>query len=428
MVGEELPRGARAPLLTHPQHRGEGAGQDEGCADLQQPGAERGADAVALGAVADLVVILQVGQKAPSGGAFPVDGAAVIAAAEGGPAAVVHEHRRENLGQRAQGPEVDVVALPLTGQCRVQRMVDVVRPLRVQPVAPGLARGDQPRVVQVALGDQEQRPPDVCGKRRHLGGHLLQQVGRPVVLQGVHGIEAQPVDVVVPQPHPDVVQNKGADLVRAGGVQVDRWPPGCGVGVGEVRPELAQVVTGRPQVVVDHIHHDADAPRVAGVHEALQPVGAAVGVLHGVQPHAVVAPTVLPGERVHRQQLDGADPEVDEVVEFPDGGVEGALVGERADVQLVDDSARQRNSPPQLVRPREGAEIDDAARAVHAVRLPRRPRIGQRRPVVDREGVVRAGVHRLVQLPPAVGPRRRHRTAVVADNHRHRLGAGRPHS
>jgi hypothetical protein len=49
------------------------------------------------------------------------------------------------------------------------------------------------------------------------------------------------------------------------------------VGLGEVRPELRQVVAGRPEVVVDDVHDDADALGVRGVDEALEPVGPPYG-------------------------------------------------------------------------------------------------------------------------------------------------------
>ena len=74
--------------------------------------------------------------------------------------------------------EVGVVALPLAGQRDVQGVVDVVVPLGVEPVAAGLARGDQPRVVEVGLGDQRQRPAEVGRQRLDLDRQLLEQVRR----------------------------------------------------------------------------------------------------------------------------------------------------------------------------------------------------------------------------------------------------------
>jgi len=50
--------------------------------------------------------------------------------------------------------EVGVVALPLAGDRGVHGVVEVVAPLRVDPIAAGRAGGDDAGVVGVGLGDQ----------------------------------------------------------------------------------------------------------------------------------------------------------------------------------------------------------------------------------------------------------------------------------
>ena len=103
-----------------------------------------------------------------------------------------------HLRQRRQRLEVGVVAGGLAGQRDVHGVVEVVAPLRVEPVAAGLARRDQPRVVEVGLGDQRQRPaaggPTAPRPRSPAprGGARSRVVG-----ERVHGVEPQPVDVVV---------------------------------------------------------------------------------------------------------------------------------------------------------------------------------------------------------------------------------------
>jgi len=44
--------------------------------------------------------------------------------------------------------------VPFAGEGGVDRVVDVVVPLGAQPVAATITRGDQPGIVEVALGDQ----------------------------------------------------------------------------------------------------------------------------------------------------------------------------------------------------------------------------------------------------------------------------------
>ena len=88
------------------------------------------------------------------------------------------ERRDHRVGQRAQAAEVAVVALSLTRQHRVQCVVHVVGPLPGEPVAAGFTGADQPRVVEVGLGDQEQRPVDERGESVDLDDQLLEQMCR----------------------------------------------------------------------------------------------------------------------------------------------------------------------------------------------------------------------------------------------------------
>ena len=110
-----------------------GRGEDEGGGDLQAPGAEQMAAALALGAVAHLIVVLQVAEEAMAGeaGGRP----AVAAAAEARVAAVVDEGAREGLREVGQRAEVRVVPGALAGEHGVQGVVEIVAPLRVEAIA-----------------------------------------------------------------------------------------------------------------------------------------------------------------------------------------------------------------------------------------------------------------------------------------------------
>ena len=216
----------------------------------------------------------------------------------------MEEHPGHRVGQRRHRPEVGVVALALPGDRRVHRVVEVVAPLRGQPVPARLPRGDQPGVVQVGLGDQHQVPVQQRGQRLHLRGELLKEMQRPVVLERVHRVQPQPVQVVVTQPHQRVLDQERAHLVRARLVQVHRRAPRSHVRLGEVRPERAEPVADA-DVVVHHVEQHRQAPGVAGVHEPLQRVRPAVRLVHGPQVDPVVTPAVLAGERGDRHQLHG---------------------------------------------------------------------------------------------------------------------------
>ena len=143
-------------------------------------------------------------------------------------------------------------------------MVEVVIPLRVQAVPAGLRRGHEPGIVGVGLGDQHQIPVQPSRERPDLGGQLLQQVHSAAVLERVHRVEPQTVQMVVAQPHQRVRHDERPDLVGARLVQVDRGAPGRDVRIGEVRAEVGEPVAGA-HVVVDDVEQDSEA-RGRGTH------------------------------------------------------------------------------------------------------------------------------------------------------------------
>ena len=232
--------------------------------------------------------------------------------------------------------------------------------------------------------------PTWRARRVHLDGERLQDVGRRLVGDGVDGVQAQAVAVVVAQPPEGVVHEEGPHGVAVGGVEVDRVAPIGGVPGREVGPELGQVVPGRPQVVVHHVHHHAEPPAVAGVDQPLQALGPPVGVVGREQVDPVVAPPPVPGELGHGQQFDPVDAERHQVVQPLDHGVEGAGRGEGAHVELVQDRAAQRNAAPAAVVPAERGVVDDPGRAVHPVGLPRGAGIGPSGAAIETKLVVAA--------------------------------------
>jgi hypothetical protein len=233
------------------------------------------------------------------------------------------------------------------------------------------------------------------------GSFRSDSAGGAIVAQRVHGVDAQAVDVEVPQPHLRVVDDVAADLLGVRAVEVERGPPD--VGAGEVGPEAVEVGPGRPEVVVDDVEQHAHAAGVAGVDEPLEGVGAAVVLGDGVPADAVVPPVARPVDGVDRQHFDQVDAQVGEVVEALDRGVERAGRGERADVQLVEDAAGQLAAGPGLVCPDVPAAVVEPGGAVHAAGLPAGARVGQRGLVVaEQEGVGGPRLRsRHVGVPPA---------------------------
>ncbi len=74
-----------------------------------------------------------------------------------------------------------------------------------------------------------------------------------------------------------------------------------------------------------HVENDAQAQFVGAVDEPLECLGAAVGLVHGPQGYALVAPAVAAGEGAQGHQLDVGDAQFDEMAELVGRRVQGAL-------------------------------------------------------------------------------------------------------
>ena len=197
--------------------------------------------------------------------------------------------------------------------------------------------------------------------------------------------------------------------------------------------EQRQVVPRRAEVVVDDVLHDAEPRGVAGVDEALVRRRPAVRLGDGEPVDAVVAPVVRAVEGVDRHQLDQVDADRAQVVELPDRGVEGAVGGERADVQLVDHRARQLPAGPGLVGPGERGRVVGSRALVDARRLAPRPRVGSWHVrVVDQVSVVESAPSRRVRNvtvgdPPVASRAASSRRCASPTDRRSRVARGAPH-
>ena len=132
-------------------------------------------------------------------------------------------------------------------------MMEVVRPLRIQPVPAAIVRIQYAGIIEVALADHGRRP---ASSRTGIFGDFrdgAEDVACAQVEDGVDGIDPEPIEVELLQPHPDIVQDVVAHRVAAMPVIVDGRAPGGLVAVVEVAAELAQIIPLRAEVVVDHI-------------------------------------------------------------------------------------------------------------------------------------------------------------------------------
>ena len=170
-------------------------------------------------------------------------------------------------------------------------------------------------------------------------------------------------------------------------------------------------------MVVDDVEEHGEPLPVGGVDQRLEAERAAVGGLRGGQVDAVVAPAVAAGELADWHQLDRGDPQLAQLAQVRDDGLERALGREGADVQLVEHEVSDAGRQPLPVGPLERFGVEQPRRAAQALGLPAAGRIGQRS-AVEHEHVVgaRGGVHdRLVDAESRV----LHRVLLPVDAQAH---------
>lgn len=308
-----------------------------------------------------------------------------------------------------------VVPGTIAGQERAERVVEVVVPLGVRAVSPGINGRDEPGIVRRALGDQVDASTKGLRAPVHGLRELLDKGHGRGVHDGMDGVEPQCIHAARVEPPERAPDEEPPDLVRAGSVEVERPSPRRVVPIREVRTERVEVVPLRPEVVVHHVEHDGEAARVAGVHQTPEPVRSAVRALCRVGADAVIPPVARAGKLRDRHELDRRDAQVAQLVQLRDRGVERALGRERADVQLIDHITMQRKTDPLFGLPLEFAR-HDLRRPVHALRLGARGGIRERVAAFEREPVAGARRHVVGDKleVPALGRMHRGARAVLA--------------
>ena len=259
-------------------------------------------------------------------------------------------------------------------------MHELCIPLRMEArTAPVRVGGDGRIAVQI-LGDHDPARKTLA----HVLVHVLHQAPafrNRLAAVPVHAVDvedhvpAQAVDVVVLKPHHRVVVDELTNLATA--VVRASVPPGRlrAVVVVEVDAalvvllpaiELPQVEIARTEVVVDHIQDDGDAALVRLPDELLEAVRPAIGTFHREDVGGVVAPGVIPCELGDRHDLDGIDPELHQMIQPLQHGLESARPAflfhmERADMQLIDHELVVRADLEVIALPVESGRIVDYA-------------------------------------------------------------------
>ena len=154
----------------------------------------------------------------------------------------------------------------------------------VSPKPPASRGVMSARVVEVGLGDQEQRPAQRGGQARRPRwpappgsagrGCPPARARRPAAARRRGSRAARPARCR---------SGSAATSSEPGASRLTAAPQGVWCGSVKYGPERRQVVAGRAEVVVHHVEDHAEAAAVAGVDEPLEAVRAAVGLVHGPQ-------------------------------------------------------------------------------------------------------------------------------------------------
>jgi hypothetical protein len=275
----------------------------------------------------------------------------------------------------------------------MQGVVAIVVPLRIEAVT------QQVRGVVLVLQHQMH-----LALLRHCRAHARRQFPEKIVIvDGVHGVQAQAVDAVIQQPHQGVFAEEITYLRAA---EIDGRTPGRDALFMKELPRIhTQIIAVRAEVVVDHIHEHHQAIGMGGVDQLLEFVGGAVGVGRGEGKNAVVAPVARSGEGIEGHQLQGGDAEVGQVRQMLDNLLEAA---EQTDMQLVQHRLVPGAAIPLVVAPGVGRMVDYLAETMHVLDLTARGRVRYRPLPVD--AVAIAGIGRTAQ--------QRHEPAVLLRLHR----------
>src|SRR3712207_6699508 len=100
-------------------------------------------------------------------------------------------------------------------------------------------------------------------------GHFGQNVGRGLIVDRMHRVPPQRIDVELGDPKQDIVDEELPDCVTVAAVEVERLTPPDSIALGKVCPEVAQMVSFRAEVVVNHIYYNSQAATVTGIDEPL---------------------------------------------------------------------------------------------------------------------------------------------------------------
>src|SRR5215469_4598957 len=198
----------------------------------------------------------------------------------------------------------------------------------------------------------------------------------------VNRVHPESINMIITHPRASVIAKEAPHLVTAAAVEIYCASPRGFVSIGEIWSEARKVITRRTEVVVNNVKYCGQTFCVTRIHQPFKCGRTAVYVMRSEQIHAIVAPSSPAGELSHRHQLKVRNPELYQVIEAFDRGIEGPFRRKGTDMDLKENRVRERRRNKILVAPGKCLVIDDSRSSVHSIRLKLRAGIGQRLLVV----------------------------------------------
>src|ERR1700722_2983549 len=185
----------------------------------------------------------------------------------------------------------------------------VIGPLRIDFVSPLLPVRDDPRIIQIALRDQMDRPPEPLRQLCHARLQLRQEWKRAEIENPMYCIQPKRIKVILLKPVKRVFAEESPHLIAAPPVVVDGLSPRRAIAIGEVGTISAEVVSFRAEMVVYDVQSHCQSVGMSRSHQPLQSFWTTIRVLWGERKHSVVAPISCPGKLRYWHYFDGSHTE-----------------------------------------------------------------------------------------------------------------------
>src|SRR5580698_7719933 len=111
--------------------------------------------------------------------------------------AVVNPCVLQGLGEISDCAKVGIVTNTLSCQHRMQRVMEIIAPLRVDPVAAEFARFHEPGIVEVAFRDQYQPATKLTLQSSDFARELFKEMDCRRIDHRVHRVDPQAIEMII---------------------------------------------------------------------------------------------------------------------------------------------------------------------------------------------------------------------------------------